>query len=76
MFTIWPCVLIRQNGVLDNVPSDEVEAAADETLFDDDTEEWKPDVDEENDVFVLTESNFQNVVEFYSPILVEFYAPW
>jgi protein disulfide-isomerase A1 len=32
--------------------------------------------EEEDDVLVLTESNFQDAINEFDPLLVEFYAPW
>ncbi|TDH69123.1 hypothetical protein CCR75_005447 [Bremia lactucae] len=34
------------------------------------------DIEEEDDVIVLTESNFAEAVSTYDALLVEFYAPW
>jgi protein disulfide-isomerase A1 len=34
------------------------------------------DIHEEENVLVLSESNFDQAIDFYNPLIVEFYAPW
>ena len=43
---------------------------------DGETQEESPSVAEENDVLVLNDENFDQVVKDKDIILVEFYAPW
>lgn len=43
---------------------------------DEDEDDAETPLEEENDVLVLTEENFDDVVESKGIILVEFYAPW
>ncbi|KAA0170780.1 hypothetical protein FNF27_06478 [Cafeteria roenbergensis] len=36
----------------------------------------RAEIEEEDDVLVLTSDNFQEALDQYDPLLVEFYAPW
>ena len=62
------------SGIPDAEPelttADGTDEAGDEMLDDD------VDIPVENDVLVLTESNFDSVINSNKVVLVEFYAPW
>ncbi|XP_002732815.1 protein disulfide-isomerase A4-like [Saccoglossus kowalevskii] len=69
---IFGCILLFANvNTTDEEGGETAEIPDEEEL-----ESLEPDVQEENDVLVLTQKNFDDVVPDKDIILVEFYAPW
>ena len=47
-----------------------------DNFADESDSEANPDFEEDNDVLVLTNTNFDDAVSQFDSLLVEFYAPW
>ena len=77
----WICVffLVLVAGFQLSVQADEAAEAtpeAEAVPVETESESEQPAVEEEDDVLVLTDANFDDVISKNKVIVVEFYAPW